>query len=296
LIEAAVGDTSYIDRKHGSMNEALSQLRPRNLGALALEFADVALEAGSAIMSRYGRNIAVRRKPDDSPVTEADEAAEEIVLARLNHILPDVPVVAEEAVARGGAPRIGREFLLVDALDGTREFIDRNDEFTVNVALIRDCEPVCGVVFAPALRRIWISGEWASVAEIGSAWAVPPIAQRKPLRVRVVPDRDLVALCSRSHGDPGSDAFLAALPVMTRKEAGSSLKFCIMAQGEADVYPRFGPTMEWDTAAGDAVLRAAGGIVEDVDGRPLGYGKQSLGFRNCGFVAWGGAALAASDP
>jgi 3'(2'), 5'-bisphosphate nucleotidase len=277
------------------MSEVVADLRPRNLGALALEFADVALEAGAAIMSRYGRSLAVRTKSDASPVTDADEAAEAIVLARLARILPGVPVVAEEAASKGNAPRVGREFLLVDALDGTREFIDGNDEFTVNVALVRDGEPVCGVVFAPALRRIWASGESASVAEIGAAWALPPIGQWRPLCVRVVPDRDLVALCSRSHGDPDSDAFLAGLPVMIRKAAGSSLKFCIMAQGEADVYPRFGPTMEWDTAAGDAVLRAAGGIVEDLKGHPLKYGKQAHSFRNRGFVAWGGAALPESD-
>ena len=149
---------------------------------------------------------------------------------------------------------------------------------------------------APAQKRIWLAGEWASAARIGSSWRLPPQSKRIPLRVRSAPDRELIALSSRSHGDPGSDAFLANLPIASRKWAGSSLKFCIMAQGEADVYPRFSTTMEWDTAAGDAVLRAAGGIVEDLDGRPLRYGKQTLGFRNSGFVAWGGAPVPASDP
>jgi 3'(2'), 5'-bisphosphate nucleotidase len=288
LIGGADCDNNRIRLDKKAMSEALLVPQPHNLGNLADELAAVAIEAGAAIMRVYKRPCAVREKIDCSPVTEADEAAEAIILARLARLMPHVPVVAEEAVCRGETPPIGREFLLVDALDGTREFLKQNGEFTVNIALVRDGEPICGVVFAPAMRRVWLAGEWASTATLDSGGRLPAASSRKPLRARPRPESGLVALASRSHGDAKTEAFLASLPVEARRTGGSSVKFCLLAQGEADVYARFSPTMEWDTAAGDAVLRAAGGVVEDLNGRPLTYGKQALGFRNPNFVAWGG--------
>lgn len=264
-----------------------SPLLSHDLRSLAEQFAVIALEAGAAIMRVYGSRCAVRVKADRSPVTEADEAAEAIVLAGLAQAAPDVPVVAEESASRGRLPMIGREFILVDALDGTREFLKQNNEFTVNIAFMRDGAPCCGVVFAPALGKLWLGSDRAELASVRVGESLPPRGSRALIRARARPSTGLVALASRSHADAETEAFLAALPVAYRRNAGSSVKFCLLAQGEADVYPRFGPTMEWDTAAGDAVLRAAGGCVNDRMGNPLRYGKQAEGFRNSCFVAWG---------
>ena len=275
------------------MTEALSALTSRDLGRLAEEFAVIALEAGAAIMRVYGRGCAIWQKADRTPVTEADEIGESIVLAALARVLPGMPVVAEEAFSCGRQPSAAREFILVDALDGTREFLKRNGEFTVNLALVRDGAPVCGVVFAPALRRIWLGADEAYGAEIAADGRLPPRGRFSSLRARPLPDANLVALASRSHTDARTQEFLAGLPVGSLREIGSSIKFCLLANGEADVYARFGPTMEWDTAAGDAILRAAGGGVEDVHGQRLRYGKQAQGFRNPNFVAWGAPPSAA---
>lgn len=259
----------------------------RDLRRLTEQFAVVALRAGAEIMRIYGYRCAVREKADLSPVTEADEAAEAIVLAGLADIAPEIPVVAEEAVSKGNAPSIGREFILVDALDGTREFLKRNHEFTVNIALVRDGVPCCGVVFAPALGKLWIGSDGAEAVSILAGEPLPPPHRRTRIMARRRPPAGLVALTSRSHCNAETESFLADLPIVGRRNAGSSVKFCLLAQGDADVYPRFGPTMEWDTAAGDAVLRAAGGCVNDPGGSALRYGKQTEGFRNPCFIAWG---------
>ena len=163
-------------------------------------------------------------------------------------------MVAEEAVSRGEIPVIGREFILVDPLDGTREFLSRNGEYTVNIALVRDGSPCCGAVYAPALARLWVGGTIARTVEVGPDGALPAADRWRPIKVRTAPTDGLTALVSRSHSDAQTEAWLARLPVGTRREAGSSLKFCVLAQGDADVYPRLGPTMEWDIAAGHAVL------------------------------------------
>jgi 3'(2'), 5'-bisphosphate nucleotidase len=234
-------------------------------------------QAGAVIMSIYATDFAVRGKTDASPVTEADEKAEAVILPALAALTPDVPVVAEEAVAAGNIPQVSNRFWLVDPLDGTKEFISRNGEFTVNIALIENGRPVLGVVFAPALERLF-----AGVVGQG-AYVVDRDGQRS-IRCRAVPEQGLTVVASRSHGDAAAlDAFLAGRKVAQLANAGSSLKLCLVAAGEADLYPRLGRTMEWDIAAGHAVLAAAGGKIDTVAGAPLGYGKP--GFDNPHFVA-----------
>ncbi|MGO8800166.1 MAG: 3'(2'),5'-bisphosphate nucleotidase CysQ [Roseiarcus sp.] len=255
--------------------------------AIARSFASIALAAGPVVMSEYEGGGEVRLKSDSSPVTVADERAEEVILGLLRARVSAVPIVAEESVARGEHAVIGGSFILVDPLDGTREFISRNGEFTINIALVRDGEPVAGAVYAPALARLWWGGERAYQCDAPVGAPLPAESLWRPIRTRRAPARGLVALASRSHGDPATEAFLAKLPIAERRSAGSSLKFCALAEGVADVYPRFAPTMEWDTAAGDAVLRAAGGVVLAIEGGPMLYGKKRSGLRNGGFVAWG---------
>ena len=203
-------------------------------------------------------------------------------------------MVAEESVSRGSAPAIPAAFILVDPLDGTREFLAGYNDFTVNIALVRDGAPVAGAVFAPAMERLWFSGRQAFCAPAHPGEALPQPENRLLLRARHAPPRDLVALISRSHLDDRSLDALARLPVGERRPMGSSIKYCLIAEGEADIYPRFGPTMEWDTAAGDAILRAAGGMVLGEDGAPLRYGRAARRFYNDGFIAWGDPAAAAA--
>jgi 3'(2'), 5'-bisphosphate nucleotidase len=257
------------------------------LDELAIAFAALASEAGRVVMDVYATDFEVRRKADLSPVSEADEAAEALLVPGVQKLLPGVPILAEEAVSRDGLVDVGTEFVLIDPLDGTKEFVSRNGEFTVNVALVRDGVPVAGCVYAPALGRMYVGG---TTAFTGSVQPGVTDADLTAMRTRPYPE-PLVAVASRSHRDAQTDAFLADLGVADTRSAGSSLKFCLVAEGAADVYPRFGPTMEWDTAAGDAVLRAAGGTVTNPDGTLFGYGKAHEGFRNGAFVAWGGAPL-----
>ncbi len=255
---------------------------------MARALAEIALTAGPAVMEEYAKCAQARDKADGSPVTAADERAEAIIVARLKALAPGVAVVAEEATAAGAKLQAPPRFFLVDPLDGTREFIARNGEFTINIGLVENGAPVAGAVYAPAIDRIWFGGRSAQAAKVAVGAALP--ATCEPLRVRGAPAR-LTALASRSHSDPATEAFLARLGVEERVSAGSSLKFCVIAEGRADVYPRFAPTMEWDTAAGDAVLRAAGGAVAGLDGSALKYGKLAEGLRNAGFVGWGDPAL-----
>lgn len=257
-----------------------------DLDALAVELARIVLSAGPAIMEVYSSQTEAREKTDGSPVTLADERAEAIILARLRALDPSTPVVAEEAVAAGGAIAIGGRFYLVDPLDGTREFIARNGEFTVNIGLIVDRTPVAGAVYAPARDRLWFAGRSAFACDVALGAPLPEASHWRRLATRSAPAA-LVALASRSHADPQTEAFLAGLPISERISAGSSLKFCALAEGRADVYPRFAPTMEWDTAAADAVLRAAGGVILKPDGSRFLYAKSESGLRNSGFVAWG---------
>lgn len=237
---------------------------------------DIARAAGAVIMDVYAGEFAVDRKEDASPVTEADRRAEAVILPRLADLLPGVPVVAEEEAAAGRIPAVGDCFWLVDPLDGTKEFIKRNGEFTVNIGLIRDGVPVAGVVLAPALGLLWSGAAGrASMVDAGGG--------RRAIACRPVPGQGAVVVTSRSHRDPEAmDAWIADLPGASLSFAGSSLKFCRVAEGAADFYPRFGPTCEWDTAAGHAVVLAAGGEVVTFDGRPLAYGKP--GFLNPDFL------------
>jgi 3'(2'),5'-bisphosphate nucleotidase len=254
---------------------------------------DAALAAGAEIMAVYATDFAVDQKGDASPVTEADRRAETVILQRLTALLPNVPVIAEEACSGGHYPLLtGRSFVLVDPLDGTREFVARNGEFTVNIALVEGHSPVAGVVYAPALGVIYagVVGEGAGVAEIVDG----RLTDWKSAQVREIPAAGLTVLASRNHCGPETEAMLERLPVADRISAGSSLKFCRVAEGLADFYPRLGPTMEWDTAAGDAVLRAAGGRVVTLDGRDLTYGKRGVAglndFANPWVMAVGGFA------
>jgi 3'(2'), 5'-bisphosphate nucleotidase len=248
----------------------------------------IARAAGQAIMAVYASDFAVLGKPDASPLTEADLRAEAIITPALQALLPAAPVVAEEAHARGecsgsdaAAGRGGAAFWLVDPLDGTREFVARNGEFTVNIALVVGGEPVLGVVYAPALGRLY-AGERG-----GGAW-LDDAAGRRAIRCRGVPEEGITVATSRVHGDRAAvDALLQGQRVARHLTAGSSLKFGLLASGLADVYPRYGRTMEWDTAAGHAVLAAAGGSVCDTAGQPLRYGKP--GFENPHFIARGRA-------
>ena len=254
---------------------------------LAEFFAALCVQAGAVVMEVYARGCEARLKSDASPVTEADERAEAVILAALAENLPGWPVLAEEAAARGEVPPASTRFILVDPLDGTREFINRNDEFTVNIGLVSEGSPVAGAVYAPALGRLWSGGATARVRDVAPGAALSTAVAARTLRTREAPAAAWTALASRSHCDAETEAFLARHPVSERRAAGSSLKFCVVAEGDADVYPRFGPTMEWDTAAGDAVLRAAGGTVLDSEGRVFRYGKAESRYRNGSFVAWG---------
>ncbi len=251
----------------------------------------IMLKAGAEIMRVYAGDIVVATKGDASPVTEADERAERIILESLNFLTPDIPIVAEEEAAAGRFPEIGNRFFLVDPLDGTKEFISKNGEFTVNIALIEDGVPVYGAVYAPALDRLfWGGGDQAFAADVHEG----EIVNVTPIRVRQAPEAGLSAIGSRSHGGDATQDYLKAFSVGEFIAAGSSLKFCRLAEGAADIYPRMGRTMEWDTAAGDAILRAAGGRVETLDGRPLVYGKRvqdDAPFANPHFVAFGDPAI-----
>ncbi|MBB1250087.1 3'(2'),5'-bisphosphate nucleotidase CysQ [Rhizobium sp. G21] len=249
----------------------------------------IALDAGRAILEVYQAGPNVAYKNDCSPVTEADERAEAIILSGLAAAFPEIPVVAEEAAAAGRIPDVeGRSFFLVDPLDGTKEFINRRDDFTVNIALIENGAPTVGIVYAPA-KRVAYTGAQAQASKLDITEDLT-VAGRTAIACRA-PSGDLTAVASRSHNSPETEAFLAEKGVASTKSVGSSLKFCLVAEGEADVYPRFGRTMEWDTAAGDAVLRAAGGMTVDIDGAPFRYGKTKQAFdsdfANGHFIAWG---------
>jgi len=242
------------------------------------DIAIAAREAGEAILEIVRRGYAVEHKNDSSPVTEADRAAEQIILAALAKAAPDVPVIAEEEVAVGRIPAHGDTFFLVDPLDGTKEFVRGGDDYTVNIGLIVRGAPMLGAVFAPATGKLHAGavGQGAWLEERGL---------RTPISTRAAA-ANLTAVASKSHFTQPTADYLCAVGECDYVAIGSSLKFCIVAEGKADIYPRLSPTSEWDTAAGHAVLLAAGGRVDGPDGGPLRYGKPA--FLNRGFVATGG--------
>ncbi len=262
---------------------------------LARTLIETALAGGRAVMAVYAGDFAVDWKNDETPVCAADRQAEDIIVAMLARAFPDIPIIAEEACAAGRVPEIGKKFFLVDPLDGTKEFVKHNGEFTVNIGLIENGIPVAGVVLAPAFQRIYAAAQ-------GRAWSGPvdadcdKITDLAAMTVRKLHGAP-VAVASRSHVTPETEAALKKAGAAERRSIGSSLKFCLVAEGEADFYPRLGPTMEWDTAAGDAVLRAAGGKVTTTDGAPLTYGKTQVAgmrdFENPFFYAVGDESLLA---
>ncbi len=246
---------------------------------------DAALEAGAEIEAIYGAGCAAEIKEDGSPVTEADRRAEMIILRRLRAAYPDLPVLAEEEACAGCIPDLGTRFFCVDPLDGTKGFIARNGEFTVNIALVDAGEPIAGVVYAPDLHLLYYGarGEGAHRRRGGGSPG--------SIETRAAPAGGLTAIGSRNHHAQGTEGRNRRLGIAEYLPSGSSLKFCMLAEGSADVYPRYGRTMEWDTAAGQAVLEAAGGRVMVLDGDaeagPLRYGKVDRGFANPHFIAWG---------
>lgn len=260
---------------------------PQDRDALAEAFATLAIAAGAVAMEVFERGrVDVRYKGDGSPVCEADERVEALLLRELARILPGLPIVAEESAAAGRTPAHERAFLLVDPLDGTREFIAHGAEFTINIALVADGAPRVGAIFAPALARLWFGATRAFGVAVEPGHALPPRGEWRELRARRRPQGGLTALVSRSHLDAETLAFLDRRNIRDRVAAASSLKFCRLAEGEADVYPRYGPTMEWDTAAGEAILRAAGGAVLTPGGEAFRYGKADQAYHNGPFVAW----------
>ncbi|MDX1512453.1 MAG: 3'(2'),5'-bisphosphate nucleotidase CysQ [Gammaproteobacteria bacterium] len=255
------------------------ELSTERLNELCTAMVDIAERAGREILSVYGAGFDVRTKADATPVTEADERSERLILAELGRLAPDIPVIAEESVAQGRIPEIaGSPFFLVDPLDGTKEFVSRNGEFTVNIALVGNALPVLGVVHVPVLDEYyWCDGN-------GDAWRRRDNGEAEQIRCRP-PGDGLVVVASRSHRDAKTDEYLASYNVKELISAGSSIKFCRVAEGAADLYPRLGRTMEWDVAAGHAVVNAAGGTVTTLDDKPFTYGKPD--FANPYFVVRG---------
>lgn len=239
-----------------------------------------AVAAGEAILNVYATAFDVQQKSDNTPVTAADLAAERVIVAMLTEAFPDIPIASEELVEAEGLPPAAVRFWVVDPLDGTKEFIARNGEFAVCIALVEAGVPVLGVVHGPAL------GVTYTACGPGTATRQRAGGEPEPIRARIPPPDGLVVIHSRSHENSRRLAeFLQEYPVHARMKCGSALKFGVIAAGEADLYPRFGTTMEWDTAAGQAILEAAGGHVETATGAPLRYGKPGL--KNDGFLAWG---------
>lgn len=263
--------------------------------ALLAAFAQAALKAGSVILRIREEGMGARFKSDESPVTAADLASEELLRAELEAILPGVPVIAEEAVAEGRGERPANTFLLVDPLDGTREFIGASGEFTVNIGLVVDGLPTFGIVYAPAVERLYAGATFASGAAQAfraqrSAGSAVDAAGWEPIACRPIPAHGIVAVASRSHLDADTAALLDGLDVAERLSVGSALKFGLVAEGRADIYPRLGTVCEWDVAAGHALVRAAGGSVRRPDGTALPYGRTAENYRVPAFIAYGAEA------
>lgn len=244
-------------------------------------------EAGRTIEALKAAGLAARDKADASPVTEADEAAERILEAAVRTLEPDAVIIGEEAASAGHLPAPRPRFWLIDPLDGTRDFLAGREGYTVNLALVVEGVPAFGLVLHPPSGRLWIG------ARGEGAWRAAADGTTQPIRTRALPAAPALVV-SHSHLDDRTRSWADAIAGATRASAGSSIKFCLLAEGAADAYPRFGPTMEWDTAAADAVLRAAGGLTLGTDGAPLGYGKP--GYRNGPFLALGEPAALGKLP
>ena len=260
--------------------------------ALASFLGTIAVAAGAAIVAAAKPGFHVSTKDDGSPCTAADEAAEAAIVAALRQGAPDCAIVSEESVATD-AP-LPASFFVVDPLDGTRDFIAGETDFSVNIAAVRNGRPIAGAVFMPRLGQLYIGGTRAYTMAVAPGGALPDKALWQPITTRGVPADGLVALASRRHGDAASEALLARLPVRAVERRASALKFCLVASGQADIYPRFGATKEWDTAAGEAILIAAGGRMMAPDGSDFTYGHAERAFLNGAFIAIGAPALAPS--
>jgi len=250
----------------------------------------LALEAGDKIMEIYNSpEFEVRSKSDNSPVTEADEAADALISSGLRAEFPDIALVTEEQ-ADSHSQNVST-FLIVDPLDGTKEFVKRRGDFTVNIAYVEDGKPLRGVVYAPAKGRLFYTlADGRSIEETGPNFDKAAPGKQEPISVSIPDNRALMVVASKSHRDQATDDYIGQYVVADMKSAGSSLKFCLVATGEADLYPRLGRTMEWDTAAGDAVLRGAGGqVIRFDDHSTFIYGKP--GFENPFFIAYAPGVL-----
>ena len=246
-------------------------------------------QAAAAILSACRGPLDPRRKPDLSPVTAADEAAEAIILDGVARLLPGIPVISEEATDRANLQTIRGEFILVDPLDGTLELLAGRDEFTINLALVRAGFPILGIVAAPALGLIWrtAAGSGAERLRVAPGASIDAGVESVAIRTRSLPKAGIVATVSRSHFDPATETFLAQISNVTRIISGSAIKFCRVAEGAADIYPRLAPTYQWDVAAGHAVLAAAGGSVTTPERLPLSYRPKTDGLLIPAFIAWG---------
>ena len=269
-----------------------SDITPAQAASVLDALAGIVARASAVILDIAAGGVSHRLKGDQSPVTAADEASEATILEGLAKVLPGVPVVAEESVAKGQVPALDGTFILVDPLDGTKEFIAGRDEYTVNIAVVSHGTPIAGVISAPKRGDLWrgVAGVTAEHLRL-----TPEGADRaRAIQARRWPAQGAVAVVSRSHYDPATDALLTKLPPVAHDSSGSSIKFCRIAEGVADVYPRLGTTCEWDIAAGHAIVVAAGGVVTTPQGTPLPYGRVAANFRVPAFIAWGDPAMAAS--
>ncbi|MCB5173933.1 3'(2'),5'-bisphosphate nucleotidase CysQ [Microvirga sp. SM9] len=265
----------------------MMRLDDNDTDAIALRLAGIALEAGHVLRRLERALIESRIKDDGTPTTAADLAAEELIIRRIGEVWNGIPVIAEETAS---TVEPDDYFFLVDPLDGTSDYIRGTGEYSVNIALIQGSRPIAAVVAAPAMGIVWAAGTTTRSAPVPDS-AGESLAW-KEVKARPAPAQDLVALVSRRHGDDATEACLSTLSIGTRRMASSALKFCLIASGEADVYVRCGPTMEWDTAAGDHILSRAGGCVVGPGGIPLTYGHEDRGYRNGPFAALGDVALA----
>ena len=264
-----------------------------NKSALLTACIAAARDAGAEILKLVAAGFEVEHKSDLSPVTVCDRAAEAIILAALAKAAPGVPIVAEEEASAGRIPQHGATFFLVDPLDGTKEFIRGGDDYTVNIGLIENGTPVLGVVYQPAIERLWAGVVGPDFSNENLAF-VEDLSGRMPIRTRALGE-ERAAVASKSHFNQATADYLdQAIGACGHVSVGSSLKFCLVAEGRADIYPRLSPTCEWDTAAGHAVLLAAGGRVDGLDGEPLQYGKTA--FFNHGFCATAGWRAPAIGP
>jgi len=273
--------------------EITPQLAEQYMEALT----EIVSRAAAATLATPFSSVAKRIKTDLTPVTAADELSESIILEGLSGLLPGIPVIAEESAGRARPMRLDPSFVLVDPLDGTREFLAGRDEFTVNLGIVTHGVPIAGIIAAPARGQLWrgIVGGSAERLHLRLGTGQAKAYSRTPIHTRPAPGR-LTVTTSRSHLDEATEDFLARLPLAKRYMCGSSVKFCYLAQGEADIYPRLSPTREWDVAAGCAILAAAGGAVLSPQRQPLKFGRMAEKFLVPGFIALGDPAVAESMP